>query len=156
MRFTSRWSVRNGAYKAFTSGGVWAGLPPPARAIRHMQALVRLMVAATITVALAAPLAQAAAPPSGATAVDAAVVARGKRLVEHTKELLPAYAGANLTCASCHINFAHGTGPLSFAGIAGHYPEYSTRTHTIVALRDRIAECFFFSMNGRPPSYFGP
>ena len=47
--------------------------------------------------------------------------------------------------------------PLSFAGIAGHcHPQYSARTHHVVALRDRIAECFFFSMNGRPPSYFGP
>jgi thiosulfate dehydrogenase len=121
-----------------------------------MQALVRLMAAAAVAAALIAPLAQAAAPRSGRAAVDAAVIARGKRLVEHTKELLPAFTGASLTCASCHINFAHGAGPLSFAGIAGHYPQYSSRTRNIVALRDRIAECFFFSMNGRPPSYFGP
>jgi thiosulfate dehydrogenase len=121
-----------------------------------MQRHARFAATAAVAAALVAPFALAAAPQAGPAAVDAAVVARGKQLVEHTKELLPASVGANLTCASCHINFAHGTGPLSFAGIAGHYPQYSARTHHVVALRDRIAECFFFSMNGRPPSYFGP
>jgi thiosulfate dehydrogenase len=98
------------------------------------------------------PASTATIPPESP---DVAAITRGQRLVEETKEVLPAYVGANLTCSSCHIDSGRYSGPLTFAGILGQYPQFSDRTHHVISLRDRIAECFFYSMNGRPPPYYG-
>jgi thiosulfate dehydrogenase len=45
---------------------------------------------------------------------------------------------------------------LSFVGIFGQYPQFSDRTNRYIGLRDRVAECFLYSENGAPPSYYGP
>jgi thiosulfate dehydrogenase len=76
--------------------------------------------------------------------------------VRNTKQLLPVNVTAQLNCSSCHLLGDRPGRPLSLAGIYGEYPQFSRRTKHFVGLRDRIAECFLFSMNGRPPSYYGP
>jgi len=60
-----------------------------------------------------------------------------------------------MTCSSCHLDSGRAKGPLTLAAIYGRYPQYSDRTHRVVAIRDRIAECFLYSMNGRLPPYVG-
>src|ERR1700678_1558236 len=87
---------------------------------------------------------------------DGSVIRRGQDLVGNTKQLLPGNVTAQLNCSSCHLLGDRPARPLSLAGIYGEYPQYSRRTNHFVGLRDRIAECFFFSMNGKPPSYYGP
>jgi thiosulfate dehydrogenase len=115
--------------------------------------------ATTLLAACGAP--QSRSAPAGETATippgkAGAFITRGKNLVDETHRLLPAYVGAHLACSSCHIDAGRHPGPLSFVWIFGHYPQFSDRTKRFIGLRDRIAECFFFSMNGEPPSYFGP
>jgi thiosulfate dehydrogenase len=41
----------------------------------------------------------------------------------------------------------------SFVGLYGRFPQWNKRSHRVIALQDRIAECFLYSMNGRPPAY---
>ncbi len=119
------------------------------------------MIAACLMVtACSAP--PAAAPPSDYTATipptgtDAEIIRRGENLMNHTKKFLPQFVRANMNCSSCHINAGRTKGPLSLVGIFGQYPQFSQRSNHVIGMRDRIAECFFFSMNGEPPSYYGP
>ena len=58
-----------------------------------------------------------------------------------------------MSCADCHI--AAGTQPRggSFVGTYARFPQWNKRAHRVIALQDRIAECFLYSMNGRAPAY---
>jgi len=63
------------------------------------------------------------------------------------------YVRADLTCADCHI--AAGMLPRggSFIGTYARFPQWNRRAHRVIALQDRIAECFLYSMNGKAPAY---
>lgn len=60
---------------------------------------------------------------------------------------------ADLSCADCHL--AAGTQPRggSLVGVYGRLPQWNKRAHRVIALQDRIAECFLRSMNGKAPAY---
>jgi thiosulfate dehydrogenase len=77
----------------------------------------------------------------------------GHELIDHTRKLLPADVGAGMSCAACHI--AAGTKPAggSFLGLYARFPQWNKRARRVIALQDRIAECFLYSLNGRPPAY---
>jgi len=114
-----------------------------------------------VAIALVACGRPSASAPAGETPTippgrEGKIIRRGQDLVKNTKQLLPGNVTAELNCASCHLLGDRPRRPLSFAGIYGQYPEFSQRTKHFVGLRDRVAECFFFSMNGEPPSYYGP
>ena len=53
-----------------------------------------------------------------------------------------------MSCDACHS--PAGTRPRggSFIGIYGRFPQWNRRAHRVIALQDRIAECFLYSMNG--------
>lgn len=80
-------------------------------------------------------------------------IAYGYALVEQTHRLMKTYVHADLSCSDCHI--AAGTQPRggSFVGVYGRFPQWNKRAHRVIALQDRIAECFLYSMNGRAPAY---
>ncbi|HEV3090969.1 MAG TPA: c-type cytochrome, partial [Candidatus Cybelea sp.] len=61
--------------------------------------------------------------------------------------------GADLVCDDCHL--AAGTQPKggSFLGTYARFPQWNKRAHRVIALQDRITECFLYSMNGRAPAY---
>ena len=61
------------------------------------------------------------------------------------------YVRADLSCADCHL--AAGTQPRggSLVGVYGRLPQWNKRAHRVIALQDRIAECFLRSMNGKAP-----
>lgn len=63
------------------------------------------------------------------------------------------YVRADMSCAACHIDA--GTKPRggSFVGVYGRFPQWNKRAHRVIALQDRIAECFLYSMNGKAPAY---
>lgn len=123
-------------------------------------ALGRGLAVACCVLALAA-CAQHAAP-AGATAYDpralpagpiGAEIRYGREIIMHTRALLPRYVRANMDCAACHV--AGGTQPRggSLLGIDAQFPQWNARAHRVIALQDRIAECFLYSENGTPPAY---
>jgi thiosulfate dehydrogenase len=82
-----------------------------------------------------------------------ASIAYGYALIVQTHRLMRPYVGNDLTCGDCHI--AAGTQPRggSFIGTYARFPQWNKRAHRVIALQDRIAECFLYSMNGRAPAY---
>lgn len=87
------------------------------------------------------------------TGAPGEAIAYGHALITKTNGLMRAYVRADLTCANCHI--AAGTKPRggSFIGTYARFPQWNGRAHRMIALQDRIAECFLYSMNGRAPAY---
>lgn len=88
--------------------------------------------------------------PSGALGAS---IAYGHDILANTPKLMKGYIRADMACAACHL--AVGTQPRggSFVGVFGRFPQWNKRSHRVIALQDRIAECFLYSMNGRAPSY---
>lgn len=80
-------------------------------------------------------------------------ISYGYALITQTHRLMKSYVGADLNCSDCHISA--GTKPRggSFVGVYGRFPQWNRRARRVITLQDRIAECFLYSMNGRPPAY---
>ncbi len=117
-----------------------------------------LIVAMTFTGAEA--FASSALPPAPPKVADlppgelGAIVKLGKLLVEQTAThpLTRDYVKNRLTCASCHPNAGTDPKAATFIGVATAYPAYSPREKAVIALEDRVLNCFMRSMGGlRPP-----
>ncbi len=82
-------------------------------------------------------------------------ISYGYSLIAETHRLMRDYVRADLTCADCHI--AAGMLPRggTFVGTYARFPQWNRRAHRVIALQDRIAECFLYSMNGKAPAYNG-
>ena len=80
-------------------------------------------------------------------------IAHGYALIVQTHRLMRPYVGADLECADCHIRAGLQPRGGSFVGVYGRFPQWNKRAHRVIALQDRIAECFLYSMNGRAPAY---
>jgi thiosulfate dehydrogenase len=80
-------------------------------------------------------------------------ISYGYSLIVETHRLMRGYVRADLTCADCHI--AAGMLPRggSLVGTYARFPQWNRRAHRVIALQDRIAECFLYSMNGKAPAY---
>lgn len=89
--------------------------------------------------------------PSGPVGAD---IRYGRELIMHTRQLLPGLVRANMDCAACHIS--GGTQPRggSFIGTYAQFPQWNKRAHRVTMLHDRIAECFLYSENGKPPAFW--
>lgn len=85
--------------------------------------------------------------PGGA---EGATIRRGRALVLHTRDSLPAHVGNRLRCTSCHLDGAVRPGAMSLAGVYARYPQYRPRSAIVERLEDRINDCFRRSMNGTP------
>jgi thiosulfate dehydrogenase len=77
-------------------------------------------------------------------------IALGRRILTHTPENAPAYAGNALNCTSCHLDGGRTPWAAPWVGIWGVFPEYRSRNAKVNALQDRINDCFERSLNGRP------
>lgn len=77
----------------------------------------------------------------------------GRQIVERTQETMKANVGARLSCSACHLNAGTLARGGSFVGLYGRFPQWNARSHRVIALQDRITECFLRSMNGTPPAY---
>ena len=76
-------------------------------------------------------------------------IRHGRDLVRNTGELLPDNTGNALRCVSCHLDDGRrATG--SWVGVYGRYPQYRSRSASVVTIEDRVNGCFRRSMNGRP------
>ncbi len=77
----------------------------------------------------------------------------GRELILNTRAHMRPYVVVNMDCAACHISGGTQAKGGSFVGIYGEFPQWNARAHRMIALQDRLAECFLYSMNGRPPAY---
>jgi thiosulfate dehydrogenase len=80
-------------------------------------------------------------------------IAYGHDIIAQTRRLMKPYVRADLECAACHIAAGTQARGGSFVGVYGRFPQWNKRAHRVIALQDRIAECFLYSMNGRAPAY---
>ena len=81
------------------------------------------------------------------------LISYGKHILQDTHKYAGQYAVANLSCEACHMNAgtkAHGG---SLVGVYAKFPQWSKRAKRFIALQDRLAECFLYSMNGITPAY---
>lgn len=80
-------------------------------------------------------------------------IQRGYDLFMNTQQLRGKNVFNNMNCASCHT----GEGRLPHAGpvwpAAVTLPDYRGKNDHVNSLEERIAGCFTYSMNGKPPAY---
>lgn len=82
-----------------------------------------------------------------------ASIAYGRDIIVDTPRLMKGYVRADMSCTACHIDGGTKTRGGSFVGTYARFPQWNKRAHRIITLQDRLAECFLYSMNGRPPAY---
>jgi thiosulfate dehydrogenase len=80
-------------------------------------------------------------------------IAYGHAIVVKTQRLMKGFVRADMSCADCHLRAGTQARGGSFVGVYGRFPQWNKRAHRVIALQDRIAECFLYSMNGRAPAY---
>lgn len=81
------------------------------------------------------------------------LIAYGHELIVNTRAHLKPYVTANMDCSACHVNAGTKARGGTFVGIAAQFPQWNKRARRFIALQDRLAECYLYSMNGRPPAY---
>lgn len=84
---------------------------------------------------------------------DGDAIRYGYSLVTQTPKLMPKNVVAGMSCSACHLNAGRKAHAGSYVGIYATYPQWEARTKRVIALQDRVAECFLYSMNGTPPAY---
>lgn len=114
-----------------------------------------LWIAAVALAACASPAPRAAgfdprALPAGPLGAS---IAYGHEIFVNTARYMPAYVRADMSCSSCHLADATQPRGGTLAGTYARFPQWNRRAHRVIALQDRIAECFLYSMNGRAPGY---
>ena len=78
-----------------------------------------------------------------------ASIRRGLALIDHTPDSLPAYAGGNLRCTSCHLDRGLRPNAAPLTGVHNRYPKFIERSGAVVPLEDRVNYCFTRSLAGR-------
>ena len=129
--------------------------------MRSAQIVITSLVCLIALLGLNACTSKPVAPSAGATGYDAAklpagpvgdLIAYGRKIVMDTPAQAKPYVRANMSCSACHV--AGGTvANGGWLAVAANFPQYNKRAKRVIALQDRIAECFLYSMNGRPPAY---
>lgn len=85
-----------------------------------------------------------------------ASIRRGRALFAATRDSLPANVGGNLRCASCHLDDGKRANAAPLIGVYARFPQFRTRTGSVVMIEDRVNDCFQRSMNGRAIAWQSP
>jgi len=81
------------------------------------------------------------------------LISYGRNVFNQTPTYAGRYIGARMSCAACHPGGGTIRHEGSLLGQYAKFPQWNSRSHRFIALQDRVAECFLYSMNGRPPPY---
>lgn len=90
--------------------------------------------------------------PSDSEITDTVVlraVRRGRAILQHTRDSLPAHVGNRLACVSCHAFDGTQKHATPLIGVYARFPQYRPRSGKVDLIEDRINDCFERSMNGR-------
>ena len=85
---------------------------------------------------------------------EGALIAHGQDILERTPQLMKPYVRARMACVACHLQDGKEPRAGSLIGAFARFPMWNPRAHRFITVQDRIAECFLYSMNGRPPPYW--
>ncbi len=77
----------------------------------------------------------------------------GREILDDTPKYAKGYVTADMSCQACHLDSGTKSRGGTLVGLYAQFPQWNGRAHRVIALQDRIAECFLYSMNGRPPAY---
>ncbi len=81
------------------------------------------------------------------------VILKGRDLFMNTQQKRGEYVFNDMNCKSCHM----GEGRMNWSGpvwpAATTLPDFRGKNQHVNSLEERIAGCFSFSMNGKPPEY---
>ena len=77
-----------------------------------------------------------------------AAVYRGLAILTHTRDSLPHYVNANLSCTSCHLDEGRRPDAAPLVGVMARYPRYIDRVDAVIPIEDRINYCFTRSLSG--------
>lgn len=80
-------------------------------------------------------------------------IALGHDIIMDPHKYLPKNVTADMSCAACHIAAGTQARGGTFVGTYARFPQWNKRSHRVITLQDRLAECFLYSMNGVPPAY---
>ncbi|HET7601900.1 MAG TPA: c-type cytochrome [Gemmatimonadales bacterium] len=80
-----------------------------------------------------------------------AAIRRGRAVLEHTRDSMPAYVGNRLACTSCHPANGTQANAIPWVGVYARFPQYNARSAAVITIEDRINGCFLRSMNGSAP-----
>jgi thiosulfate dehydrogenase len=120
------------------------------------RALVALIVVATVVAcsqSASRPLSSSPAPQDLPTGALGASIALGRDVINDPQKYLPHNVTADMSCAACHLGAGTVARGGTFVGTYARFPQWNKRSHRVITLQDRLAECFLYSMNGRPPAY---
>jgi len=84
---------------------------------------------------------------------DGKLIAFGHDIITKTPQLMGSYVKAGMSCEACHNEAGRKAHAGSLLGVYAEFPQWNKRSRRFIALQDRLAECFLYSMNGRPPAY---
>ncbi len=81
------------------------------------------------------------------------LISYGRDLINQTPKLAGSYITSRMSCSACHPGAGTQAHAGSLLGAYATFPQWNKRAGRFIALQDRIAECFLYSMNGHPPAY---
>ncbi|MDE2482651.1 MAG: c-type cytochrome [bacterium] len=135
--------------------------------LRSKLALVVALAAVALTAACASDGGKSTAPQASSSSAQSALydpqavptgpvgdaIKVGHDIIMDPQKYLPNDVVSDMSCGACHI--AGGTVKRggTFAGVYARFPQWNKRSKRVITLQDRLAECFLYSMNGKPPAY---
>lgn len=101
-------------------------------------------VASILTVPLRPP--EESSIPSGPIGAS---IRLGRNIVMNTPKYAAPYTGNSLSCGDCHIKGGTVANASPLAGVTTLFPLYLPRSGRVIAIQERIQECFLRSENGK-------
>lgn len=123
---------------------------------RLRSSLIALAAAALLAACSQARADQAAAtydPNALPTGQLGASIALGRAVIMDPHTYLPQDVKSDMSCAACHLGGGTVARGGTFVGTYARFPQWNKRSGRVITLQDRLAECFLYSMNGKPPAY---
>lgn len=77
----------------------------------------------------------------------------GHDIMVDTPRIMKNNVVSDMSCSACHVQAGLKPKGGSLVGVYAQFPQWNKRAHRIITLQDRLAECFLYSMNGKPPAY---